>query len=82
MATSERLTWEEIKKRYPHQNVGLVDCIPDSINFETAIVKYTEKDITYDEMCSKAFDGEIFMIYTTPEEIAIATPFLPSDFIK
>ncbi len=79
---TERLTWDEIKRRYPHQNVGLIDCLPDSLNIDSAVVKYTEKDTSYDEMCLMAFMGEIALRYTTPGDIDIATPFLPSDFIE
>lgn len=73
---TERLTWEEIKARYPHQNVGLVDCEPEASNFRTARVKYTERDISRKEMLQKVFDGEIYMVYTNPEEIIhVPTPF-------
>ena len=61
---NKRMTWEEIKEKYPFQNVGLVECFPNSINIKSAIVKYTEKDISYDEMIEKAFDGEISMRFT------------------
>lgn len=27
--TGKRMTWEEIIEKYPHQNVGLVDCYPN-----------------------------------------------------
>lgn len=65
---AERLSWEEIKKRYPHQYVGLVGCKPDSTNIETAIVKYSEKDMTDGEMFERAVKGEIHMRYTSPED--------------
>ena len=78
---TKRMTCEEIVKKYPHQNVGLVGCQPDSMNIESAIIKYTEKETSYDDLCLMAFRGEIALRYTTPEDIDIATPFLPSDFI-
>ena len=68
MATLERLTWKEIERRYPHQNVGLIDCQPNSNQIESAIVKYTEQDVSYDEMIEKAFSGEITMVFTTPDK--------------
>ena len=68
MATLERLTWKEIERRYPHQNVGLIDCQPNSTQIESAIVKYTEQDVSYDEMIEKAFSGEITMVFTTPDK--------------
>lgn len=61
---SKRMTWDEIKKQYPYQNVGLIECYPNSSNIESAIVKYSEKDISYSEMIEKAFDGEISMMFT------------------
>ena len=64
----ERLTWKEIQKKYPHQYVGITDCQPDTINFETAIVKYTEKNIGIKKLAQKANNGEIWFRYTTPEE--------------
>ena len=60
----KRMTWEEIVEKYPNQNVGLVDCYPDSHHIQSAIVKYTEADTSYNEMIEKAFDGEIEMCYT------------------
>ena len=76
MATSERLTWKEIKRRYPHQNVGLVDIHDEPDGSTSAIVKYTEQDMSRGEMFEKACNGEIHMRYTTlDEDCAIATPF-------
>ena len=65
---TKRMTWEEIKKAYPKQVVGLVDCEPQPVNFKTAIVKYTNKTMPYDEMVGRAIDGEISLRYTAPEE--------------
>ena len=62
------MTWEEIKKAYPHQNLGLIKCLPDSNNIESAIVKYTEKEISYDNLCLMAIKGEIALRYTTIDE--------------
>ena len=64
----ERLTWSEIKKRYPHQNVGLIDIEQPSAGETTAVVKYTSNDLSYSDMVHKAFAGEIHMRYTTLDE--------------
>ncbi len=65
----KRMTWKEIKEAYPNQVVGLAGREPDTINFETAIVKYNEATTPYKVMAEKAFDGEIFMIGTKDEDI-------------
>ena len=66
----ERLTWKEIMRRYPHQNVGLVE-IEYGCNEATvasAVVKCTDKDTDPDEMVMMALRGEILMEYTTYDE--------------
>ena len=68
--SGERLTWAEIVKKYPHMNVGLVD-VETGINeadIKSAVVKCTDKDMSYDDMCLAAFRGEIWMRYTTRNE--------------
>ena len=60
----KRMTWEEIKGAFPNQNVGLVDCIPDTFNFETAVVKYSDKEKTYSELVRMAAKGEIYLTHT------------------
>ena len=60
----KRMTRVEIKRAYPEQVVGLVDCLPDSVGFDTAVVKYTNKIMPYDEMVGRAIDGEISLWYT------------------
>ena len=43
---TERLTWEQIQKKYPDQWVGLVDVRyrnNDGISVESAVVKYKDK---------------------------------------
>ena len=69
-ANKERLTWSQIKAKYPYQNVGLMDieCGINSISVESAIVKYTDNDTSYEELCMRTFAGEIQMMYTTSEE--------------
>ena len=65
----KRMTWEEIKKCFPHQVVGLVDCLPEGkIDIESAIVKYTNKTTPYEILVDKAFLGEIIIVSTDYED--------------
>ena len=66
----ERLTWEEIVQKYPHQNVGLVDVEfgINSADIKSAVVKCTDKDTPYAEMFRAAWNNEIMMCYTTRDE--------------
>ena len=70
--TTQRMTWEEIKERYPHKQVGLVDVIwvnNDNTNVESAVVKCTDDDMSLDEMADQIFEGLLQTIaYTTPED--------------
>jgi hypothetical protein len=68
--SSERLTWEQIKQKYPHQSVGLVDVETgiNSISVRSGIVKYTEKDTSYEKLLELAMDGKIHLLYTTLDE--------------
>lgn len=70
MKCPQRLTWEQIKKIYPHQNVGLVDVEYDAngITVISGIVKYTEKETSYETMVELAMEGKIDMSYTTLDE--------------
>ena len=71
----ERLTRDEIDKRYPNQWVGLVDVIwEDESNVESAVVKYTDK--TKDELLLMQISGEIFSYCTIPEYL---TPIISID---
>ncbi len=80
--SEQRMTWAEIKRRYPHQNVGLVDIHEEPDGVTSAIVKYAEENTSRGEMFKRAINGEIHMRYTTPDEdCEIVTPFLSSDFI-
>ena len=57
----ERLTWEEIKKKYPKQWVGIVE--PEFSNPATiisGIVKYTEKDMSLEDMVILTTQGKLF----------------------
>lgn len=67
--SSERLTLEQIKEKYPHQWVGLVDCeMENSANIRSAIVKYTEEDMSSDLMALETVKGNMKAIYTTPND--------------
>ncbi|MBR2215952.1 MAG: hypothetical protein IJ849_09370 [Selenomonadaceae bacterium] len=65
---SEALTWNEIKSRYPHQYVGLVNLEPSAPNFQTAMVKYTSQNMTKADLEQRAFDGEIDLRYTSLDD--------------
>ena len=75
--SNERLTLEQIKEKYPNQWVGLVDCdMEDSINVRSAVVKYTEKDMSSDLMALETVKGNMKAIYTTPND----TDFVGTQF--
>ena len=68
---NERLTWEQIKEKYPHQMVGLVDVElnePPKTLIKSAVVKCTSLDTTEEEISRLASTEEIFFTYTTLEE--------------
>lgn len=55
------MTWEEIKNKYPHQYVGLID-VKYGINnatIDSAVVKYTSSDLSYNELISLYLQGEM-----------------------
>lgn len=66
----ERLTWEQIKQKYPHQSVGLIDVESsvNSLSIKSAIVKCTEKDTPCEKLLELAMDKKIRLIYTTLDE--------------
>lgn len=70
MATNnKRLTWKQILKKYPHQYVGITDIKYDkSGRFESAIVKYSNENASYNDICLAAFRKEVWMKYTTMDE--------------
>ena len=75
---SKRLTWEEIKRKYPHQNVGLVDVemAPNKVVVKSAVVKYTDKNTDYNEMAYLALQGKLTLRYTTLDEELVLMPTL------
>lgn len=69
-----RLTWEQIKEKYPHQNVGLSDVeyiTPQGGAIKSAIVICTDKDIDRNDIALRAIRGELIMRYTTLDEDGI-----------
>lgn len=66
----ERLIWEQIKEKYPHQYVGMVDIETDVNNasIKSAVVKYTDADTSYDDLVGMHLRGEIKLRYTTLDE--------------
>lgn len=65
---TERLTWEQIQKKYPNQWVGLVDVRyrnNDGISVEFAVVKYVDK--TKSELTRMVLKGEMVSRHTNPE---------------
>ena len=68
---NERLTWEQIIEKYPHQMVGLVDVElnkPPEALIKSAVVKCTSLDTTEEEISRLASTEEIFFTYTTLED--------------
>ena len=66
----DRMTWEEIQKKYPDQWVGLVDVKyvdDDGISVESAVVKYADKSKS--DLTRLVLKGEIISRYTTPDNI-------------
>ena len=67
---SERLTWDEIVKKYPCNCLGLTDVIfenNDGINVASAVVKYDNENmsqLTERLLCSKE---DIFICHTDPD---------------
>lgn len=67
---ADRMTWEEIQKKYPDQWVGLIDVKyvdDDGISVESAVVKYTDKSKS--DLTRLVLKGEIISRYTTPDNI-------------
>ena len=67
---NQQMTWEEIKNKYPHQYVGLID-VKYGINnatIDSAVVKYTSSDLSYNELINLYLQGEILLRYTTLDE--------------
>ena len=68
---AKRLTWKEIQTQYPDQWVGIVDAeFSNPVTISAGIVKYTEQDMSRDEMILRAARGEMHAEYTTPDKYA------------
>ena len=66
---SERLTWNEMKKKYPNQWLGLIQVDMDGANIRSGIVEYIGKSIG--ELTELQIDSdELVSVYTTPENLA------------
>ena len=68
--TDGRMTWSEIKNKYPDQWVGLTDVEwKNASNVRTAVVKYA--DMTADELgLIQIEDPDLYSVYTTPDNLA------------
>lgn len=65
-----RLTWNEIKKIYKNEYVGLTNVYyknNDNVTVESAIVQYTSKDTNEAKLLEMASNNEIYLIYITDE---------------
>ncbi len=64
-----RETWDSIVAKYPNQWVGLIDVkFKNGLAIDSAIVKYTENDMTSNQMALETMRGNIVARYTTPDE--------------
>lgn len=65
---TDRLTWTEIKARYPNQWVGLRDVVrkDTSANIASAILAYTDKSRT-ELLRMQIHDNNLVTLHTTPE---------------
>ena len=65
----KRLTWDEIKNKYPDQWVGLVDVERRGVTVVSAVVRYTDK--TQGELARLQIDNDnLYGCYTTPDHLA------------
>lgn len=66
----ERMTWTEIKEKYPEQWVGLVDIDwENGATIRSAVVRYVGKNS--DELLKIKFNGELELVarYTSPDSL-------------
>lgn len=69
---NERLTWEQIQKKFPDKWVGLVEVEyePDNdATIKSAVVKYTNKSKSELTRMQIQTNGEILGRYTTPDNV-------------
>ena len=71
---TEKLSWEQIKEQYPHQNVGLVDvefATPQGGAILYARVVCTDKNTDRNDMAFRAVRGDYIIRYTTMDEDSV-----------
>ena len=68
----ERLTWAQIRERYPHQWIGvtMTTAQDDNAASELAEVLYTGRSRSELENIQFDTDGKVRAIYTTPDDVA------------
>ena len=66
---NKRLTWEEIKEKYPDRWVGLSDVEwKNKANVRSAVVLGSSED--GDEFLARQLNGEdVYTVYTTPNNL-------------
>ena len=75
----QRLTWDEIAKKYPDQWIGLTDIEwEDGANIKSAVVSYTDMS-SADLLRMQIRDRNIHATYTTPDNL---TPMGTVGFTK
>ena len=67
---SPRMTWNDIKKTYPDQHVGLADVeFGDNDEIKSAIVMYSENNTSKNHIFEQAICGKVIQAYTSPDKI-------------
>ena len=72
-AANEPLTWAQIRERYPHQWIGVMDVETvdeTGATCELAEVIYTDRSRSELENIQFDTDGKVRAIYTTPDDSA------------
>ena len=72
--SNERLTWDEIVKKYPHKWVGIADAKREEGNICSGIVKYVD-DTDSEIFMRQITIGDVVAEYTTPDELWANLPF-------
>ena len=62
-----RLSWSEIQRQYPEQQVGLTNVEWENGRIAFAVVKYSAQNATKSEISERALKGEVFSRYTAPD---------------
>lgn len=68
----ETMTWEEIKRKYPDQWIGLTDVVynnNDGVNIKTAVVKYANKSREELFMMQMEYQDNFEAVFTTPDHV-------------